>query len=270
MESLNLTPAESLIIISPRAQGRDMIKITLVDLLLKRVLNIDVEENESKYLKRHYKSIIISEGELFEFNLKPHEEILRKLILEYSELELKEFARILLGKIDFKEYKNKHVRDILVDKGYFKKRREMLLSLIPHTTYELTDKGFEVKSKITALLDEAKNLDKWMKEDLGRARAYLSIIGSHILLTDYDIEDIKKFNRILSGIKPESNVKDYYDYYLYTLPLGYLDDQGNIENFDLFDISVMGDFNSFDDFNSDFDVGYNDIGEVGSGDAAGD
>lgn len=266
MESLRLTPAESLIIISPRAQGKDIIKITLVDLLLKRVLNINVEENESKYLKRH-KKIILSEGKLTAHALKPHEEILRKLILEYSELELKEFARILLGKIDFKGYKNKYVMDILVDEGYFKKRRKMLLSLIPHATYELTDNGFEVKSKIIALLDEAKNLDKWMKEDLGKARAYLSIIGSHILLTDYDIGDIKKFNRILSGIKPESNVNDYYSYYLYTLPRGYLDDHGNIENFDLFDISVLDNFESFDEFFSDLDVGSDDtssrIGDSG-------
>lgn len=271
MKSLNLTPAESLIIISPRAQGREIIKITLIDLLLKRVLKINVEENGSKYLKRHYKSIIISEGELIEFNLKPHEEVLRDLILEYSQLELKEFARILDKKINSKDYKNKYVRDILVDKGYFKKQRKMLLSLIPHITYTLTDEGLEVKSKIIALLDESKYLEKWIKNDLGRAKAYLSVVGSHILLTkDHDIEDIKKFNNILSKIKPASNTCDYYNYYLYVLPLGYLDDHCNIENFDLFDISVLDDFDSFDDFNSDFDMGYGDVRDAGNGGDTGD
>ena len=271
MESLNLTPAESLMIISPRTQGREMIKVTLIDILLKRVLNVDIEEHESKYLKRHYKATILSEGELFGSNLKPHEEILRDLILEYSQLELKEFARILHKKLNFEEYKHKYIRDILVDKGYFKKQRNMLLSLIPHTTYVLTDEGLEVKSKIIALLDEAKYLEKWITDDLGRAKAYLSVAGSHLLLTKaYDIEDMKKFNSILSKIKPSSNTSDYYSYYLYTIPLDCLDDYGNIENFDLFDISILDNFDSFDDFYSDFDAGSGDVGDAGDGGAAGD
>lgn len=264
MKSLNLTPAESLIIISPRTQRREMIKITLIDLLLKRVLKINVVEHESKFLKRHYKSIIISEGELFESNLKPHEEILRDLILEYSQLELNEFARILNKKINSNDFRDKYVRDILVDKGYFKKKRKMLLSLIPHATYALTDKGVEVKSKIIALLDEAKYLEKWIKEDLGRAKAYLSVTGTHILLSNvYDIEDIKKFSKILSQIKPESKASDYYSYYLYAFPLEYLDDYDNIENFDLFDISVLDNFDSLNDFYIDFDAGSDDANNEG-------
>lgn len=254
MESLDLTPAESLMIISPRAQGREMIKLTLIDLLLKR--GIAVEEHQSEYInfKKKHGSIILSEGEAFDLNLKPHEDILRNLILEHSELELTEFMEILHKNVDSKLYKNEYIRDILVDKGYFKRQKKMLLSLIPHTSYMLTDEGLELKSKIMALLDEAENLDKWIKEDLGRAKAYLSVIGSHILLTNYDIDDIKKFNRILSRIKPESNISDYYNYFLYTIPLDYLNDFGNMENFDLFDISILDNFDSFDDFSINFDV----------------
>ena len=97
----------------------------------------------------------------------------------------------------------------------------MLLALVPYNTYVLTDKGLEIKSKITELLDEAELLEEWMKENLGRAKAYLSVLGSHILLIKtYDIEDIKKFNRMLSYIKPEAKTGDYYNYYMYAVPIG--------------------------------------------------
>ena len=61
MESLNLTPAESLIIISPKASGDKMIKFTLMDLLLKKSLKLDMGE-KFNFLKGSYSSITISEG----------------------------------------------------------------------------------------------------------------------------------------------------------------------------------------------------------------
>ena len=253
MEALNLTPAESLMIISPKASGDKMIKFTLMDLLLKKSLKIDIAE-KSNFLKRSHSDIIISEGESFEWPLKPHEEIIMELILEHRELKLNEFVETLYEKISSPiEYKNKYVRDPLVEKGYFKKRKKMLLSLAPYSIYTLTDKGLEAKSKIRGLLDEAEYLEKWMKEDLGKAKAYLSVLGSHILLTNvYDMEDIKKFNRMLSYIKPESHTSDYYNYYLYNVPIDYLDDYGNLKSFDFLDISLLDYFSSFDDFLTDF------------------
>ncbi len=254
MESLNLTPAESLMIISPKASGDKMIKFTLIDLLLKKNLKINIED-KSNFLKISPDNIIIEGGESLEVSLKSHEEVLMKLILEHGELKLKDFVDTLHEKIGSPmEYKNKYIRDSLVDKGYFRKQRKMLLALAPYTIYTLTDSGLEIKSKIMKLLDEAECLEKWMKEDLGRAKAYLSVMGSHILLiSSYDIEDIKKFNSILSFIKPESNTFEYYDYYLYNVPSYYLDDYDNLKSFDFLDISVIGYFEVFDDLFDDFD-----------------
>ena len=245
MESLNLTPAESLIIISPRAGGDKMIKFTLIDLLLKKILKLDINE-KSNFLKGSQSSIIISEGESCQWLLKPHEEILIELILEHHELRLDEFVDTLYEKIGSSiEYKNGYVRDPLIKEGYFKMQKKMLLSLAPYNMYSLTDNGLKVKFKIDKLLNEAENLKKWMREDLGRAKAYLSVLGSHILLTNIDIEDIKKFNRILSYINPEPNTCEYYNYYLYTVPFDYLDDYGNLKSFDFLDIALLDHFNSF-------------------------
>ncbi len=264
MESLNLTPAESLIIISPESSGNEMIRLTLMDLVLRRVLNIIIEEHESKFLKKHYNTAFIGEGDSFNIELKPHEEILTNLILEHYRLEMKKFAKIVHNEVNSAEYKNKCLRNTLVGKGYLKKQRKMLLSLMPYTSYILTDKGIKARDKIVELIDEAKYLHKWVKEDLGRAKAYLSVIGTHILLSNvYDLEDIKKFNKMLSQIEPESKVSDYYSYYLYAVPLGYLDEFGDLNSFDFLDMSVLDNFDSFDDFYSDFDAGAGDMGYEG-------
>ena len=240
MKSLNLTPAESLMIISPNSSGDEMIKFTLMDLLLKRNLKLDMEEKCR---------LCICEGES-SISTKPHETILIELVLEHHELKLKEFAEILYEKVGSSaEYKNKYIRDPLVEKGYFKRQRKMLLALAPYFVYVLTDDGLELKSKIMELLDEAENLQKWIKNDLGHAKAYLSVLGSHILLTNnYDIDNIKKFNRMLSYLKPESNTQEYYGYYLYSVPNGYLDDYGNLKSFNFLDMSLLDNFSSFNEF----------------------
>ncbi|MBI5679579.1 MAG: hypothetical protein HZC47_01585 [Methanobacterium sp.] len=271
MESLNLTLAESLMIISPKSNGNEMIKITLMDLLLKKALKIDILEQESRFLKRRYDAIVISNGESsHDLAFKPHEQLLMDLIFKYGELDLKEFAKKLYGTIRASDYMDMYIRVPLVNEGYFERQRKMILALIPYNTYVLTDKGDELKSKIMNLLDEAEYLEKWMREDLPHAKAYLSVIGSHILLLkNYDIGDIKRFNKKLSYIKPESNTNDYYSYYLYTVPFTYLDDFDNLQSFDFLDISLLDNFDSFDDFFSDFDAGSGDSGGDGGGDGGG-
>lgn len=259
MKSLNLTPAESLMIISPKSNGDEMMKLTLIDLLLKRDLKLDIEENKSKFLEKS-RITIISEAEPSKIFLKPHENVLVELIWEHQELKLNKFAKIFYEKVGSSiEYKNKYIMDPLVEKGYFKRQRKMLLALAPYIMYVLTDDGLEVKSKIVELLDEAEHLEKWMKEDLGHAKAYLSVLGSHILLTsNYNVDDIQKFNKMLSYLKPESHTREYYGYYLYNVPSGYLDDYGNLKSFDFLDISLFDNFDSFNDFFDGLDIEYGD------------
>lgn len=254
MESLNLTPAESLMIISPDSSGDEMIKLTLMDLILRKALNVVMEDNSSRFLKKKHKTVVISRKKSLKLVFRPHEEILMEIIGN-NELELKELAKMLFKRVKSSDYKNIYIRGPLIDKGYFRRQKKMILALIPYDAYILTKRGLELKSMIIKLLDEAEFLKKWMMEDLGHAKAYLSVIGSHILLTKiYDIEDIKKFNRILSYIKPDAKTSDYYGYYLYTVPSDYIDDNGNLQNFDFLDISILDNFDSFEDFFKDFDL----------------
>lgn len=249
MESLNLTPAESLMIISPNSNGNDMIKYTLMDLIIKKALNISYREDS---LKKHYNAVI-SKNDAFKLKLKPHEEILMK-ILDNHELELNVFAEALFKRVRPSNYKNEYIMPLLMDKGYFKRQRRMLLALVPYNAYILTDKGLKIKSKLIGLLNEVKYLEKWIREDLGHAKAYLSVMGSHILLTKtHNMDDIKKFNRMLSYIKPDAKSSDYYSYYVYTVPNDYLNN-GDIDCVDFMDLTLIDNFDSFDNFFSDFDV----------------
>ncbi len=251
MESLNLTPAESLMIISPECNGNELIKLTLIDLLLRKALKVNLENN-SEFLNKE-KSIIMSKNESINLIFKPHEELLMKIVGN-NELELNEFAKILFKQISPLEYKNMNIREPLIAKGYFRRQRKMLLALVPYNAYVLTDEGNQVKSAILKLLNEAGLLKRWIMEDLGHAKAYLSVLGSHILLLNiYDIEDIKKFNKMLSFIKPESKTSDYYNYYLYTVPTEYMDDDDNLKSFDFLDISLLDNFDSFDEFSFEID-----------------
>lgn len=258
MESLDLTPAESLMIISPDSTGIEMIKITLADLLLKKALKLNIGHYNSRFLKKNCKSLFIIKNESNELILKPHEHILIE-VLDHGKLELNEFAKKLLKRVSSSEYKN-NVRMPLIDRNYFKKQRKMLLALVPYNTYILTEEGIKIKSMIMELLDEAEYLEKWIKEDLGHAKAYLSVVGSHILLSDtHNMKDIQKFNKMLSYVKPEAKTSDYYSYYLYTVPVGFLDHQGNLQSFEFIDISLFDNFESLDDFFAEVEDVFNDM-----------
>ncbi|MGZ7118689.1 MAG: hypothetical protein ACXVH2_03195 [Methanobacterium sp.] len=248
MESLNLTPAESLIIISPNSNGIEMIKLTLMDLIIKKALKMNVVEDQ---LKEQHETVV-SKNDSFKLKLKPHEEILMEII-KSNELKLKEYINTIFRLVKPSIYKNEYVLPPLVDKGYFKMQRKMLLALVPYNTYVLTEEGKELRASLIELFDESKYLEKWMREDLGRAKAYLSVVGSHILLLKtHNMEDIKKFCRMLSYIKPEARTRDYYSYYVYALPDKYID-HDDLLYFDFMDINLV-DFEIFDIIFNDFNT----------------
>lgn len=249
MKSLSLTPAESLMILSPNSSGSKMIKLTLIDLIFKKAIDINIKDK-----LQPYNCAVINKNNSYTQELKPHEEILIE-ILGNDYLELFEFADLFFNQINTLNYKNLYVRQTLVDKGYFKKQRKMLMGLAPYYTYILTDKGLEIKYLINKLLMEAECLKIWLREDLGHAKAYLSVVGSHIFLSEmYDIDDIKKFNDILSYVNPDTKTSDYYDYYLYPVPLEYLNDSKNIYGFNFMDTSFFNYYNSFNELFNDTDI----------------
>ena len=81
--SLNLTPAESLMILDHKTHKRipkDLFKATLIDLIFKNVFKLNVREVEKKGIfgKKMVKKTYLEEGKNFNMPLKPHEEIFRE------------------------------------------------------------------------------------------------------------------------------------------------------------------------------------------------
>ena len=203
-ESLNLTPAESLMMLDPkRSRGKEMLKFTLIDLLLKKVLKIEIDYETVRHLfifKRSVKKTYISKGENYsKVKLKPHEHIFTRDELLSHTLELNEFARELYKSISkkFSSYKKVFVRNSLLADGYFEKENRKLLFLFPYTKYVLSEKGFGAQTKIKNLLEEGeKELERWVKHEPARAKAYLSVCGANILLLEhynYDLKIIKEW-----------------------------------------------------------------------------
>lgn len=228
-ELLNLTPAESLMIIDPkRSKGKEMMKLTFIDLLLKRVLKADVIYEDVIYKGVIYstttdtklKWIYIIEGENYsKAKLKPHEHIFTRAELFSPKLLLRWFAKELyrsIAKFSIVErfflYKKNFVRNSLIADGYFHTEAKKFLFLFPYTKYVLSEKGLSAQTKITNLLEEgAKEFERWVKHEPARAKAYLSVCGSNILLLEhynYDLKIIQEWIKALSKIESQENSSD--------------------------------------------------------------
>ncbi len=278
-ESLNLTPAESLMILDPkRSKGKEMLKLTLIDLLLKKVLKADVNyetvDRAFKRSKRSVKKINISEGENYsKANLKPHERMFAWDKLPSRNLELSKFAKEVYRNINknFSFYKKHFVRYSLIVDGYFQKEIREFLFLFPYTKYALSEKGFSAQTKIKNLLEEGeKELEGWVKYEPARAKAYLSVCGTNILLLEhyhYDLQVIKEWIKELSNIESQENYSNYYPYSWHgwheLTSTNTLDDT---INFDVSYFDSLDDFDSFDDFDTGFDgAGFDGGGFDGGG-----
>lgn len=257
-ESLGLTPAESLMILDPeKDRGKEMMKFTLIDLLLRKALEVEVrQEKKGKVLKRDVKQTYIKRGEAYcKLALKPHEEAFCRPLESRESLDLKDLAKEVHETVKgFKGYRDNLVREPLAEQGYFGKEKRKRL-LIPYSKYTLTQKGQEVQQKMTHLIKEGEdNLEEWMSKDMAKAKAYLFACGANIfLLSNCDLETIRTWMKQLAGL--ESGSLDYapYPFSWYGYESIHLED--GVENFHIsaMDFDTLSGFDSLDDFDSGFD-----------------
>ncbi len=245
MESLNLTPAESLMIRDPEGCNvKEMMKFTLIDLLLKKVFKAEVRQESTGYiLESTVNNTHISEGEYFsKIKLKPHEDVFTRIkLFSQGSLKLSIFAKELYRSVhfSFSKYKKNFVREPLFADGYFQKETKKFLFIFPYSKYILSEKGRITQTKIKKLLEEGENLEKWVKNEPAHAKAYLSICGANILLLKkYDLKVIKEWTTALSKIESQENFSDYYEY-----------------SWDALSLNVLADIIEIDNFDSDFDSG---------------
>lgn len=219
-ESLKLTPAESLIILDPqKGSGKEMMKLTLLDLLIKQVLVSETQAETSRILKREVKKYFLRKGPNREkIPLKLHEKVLSAPLDSRDSMEIADLAKEAFEKVKgFNGFRNNYVREPLTELGIFDKVKKKRL-LIPYTGYELSPKGLETRDRMQGLITEGEShFMDWMEKDKNRAMQFLTICGSNIfLLQKWDLETMKAWLKELSTMERAGGPFDYpylwYDY----------------------------------------------------------
>ncbi|MDD1763627.1 MAG: zinc-ribbon domain-containing protein [Methanobacteriaceae archaeon] len=255
MESLELTPAESLIIMDLDADGKEMFKLTMLDLLARRVIKMQTfQEDKGFSVKKPALFHEVQRGEEFETRLQPFEEIFRKPLYSYDEIEVFQYIKKVLKNISpilansFSEYKEFYLMDPLIKEGYIEKVEKH--GIKSHDHYQLTEYGQNVRKRINDLLDEADYIGEWVDTDPERAKAFLSAIGSHVFILNYDLDTLRFLKNTLGGVK--SRTSDFYTYYLF--PLYFVEGIKSEKIGDLFGMDALKSFEYFETFDAFDDI----------------
>ena len=263
--SLNLTPAESLIILDHKKHQRspkELYKSTLIDLIFKNVYKLNIQEVEKKGIfgKKMVKKIYLEEGKNFNLPLKPHEEVFRKYLPQKTDSKRLQKLQQRVYRTYGNNYAKKKLLEPLAAEGFFTVEKKFL-----GNKYSLTVKGIKAQQMILELKNEGINLDNWLETDPERAKAYLLIGGSNIFLTDDDSfnwfkNNFQKIRRLYTSRSDKINAFLFFTFAWYGAfqmhPKHHIkgierDDFDDIPDFDSFDSYS---FDGFDDIFSDFDA----------------
>lgn len=256
MESLELTPAESLLILDLDADGKEMFKLTMLDLLARRVIRMQTfQEDKGLSVKKTGLFHEVQRGKEFETRLQPYEEIFRKPLYSYQEIEVFQYIQMVLKNISpiltnpFLEYKDIYLINPLIKEGYIERVEKNGFHSRDH--YRLTELGVGIRKKIKDVLEDADHLGEWVNTDPERAKAFLSAVGSHIFILNYDLDTLRFLENNLAGI--ESTTSKFYPYYLF--PIDFLKNfksEANIN--DIFGMEALRSFEFFETFDPFDDI----------------
>lgn len=264
--SLNLTPAESLIILDHnkhQKSSKELFKSTLIDLIFKNVYTLNVQEVEKKGIfgKKIVKKIYLEEGKNFNMPLKPHEEVFRKYLPHKSNSKRLRKLQQRVYRAYGNNYAKKKLLEPLTLEGFFTAEKKFL-----GNKYSLSDKGIKAQQMILELKDEGKNLDNWLETDPERAKAYLLIGGSNIFLTDDESfnwfkDNSRKIRKLYASKSDKINAFLFFSFAWYAafkmhpkhLKGIEFDDFDDNLDFDSYSFDNSG-FDGFDDIFSDFDA----------------
>jgi len=204
----NLTVTESMFILDPdKYQGRLMMKYSILELLFKKALQIEIrEEKKVKFLRKTAETveqnyIFANQSYLQENKLKKHQSLFfltgqfmtNGLQLRDYMLKLKE------------EVSGPHVTDLvredLITQRLVHKEKRKFLFIIPYERYALNEKGLKAQEKLQKLLEEGrKNIATWVETDPVKAKAFILICGSKMLLLDIELKQLQEWMQILDGL----------------------------------------------------------------------
>lgn len=274
--NMELTPAESMILLDPRTNSIELVKVTFLDLLSRKVIEIRPRSVMKGFINKKEKiENFIVKGELFEDIHKPHEEVFQKAFKNKDELLLKKYSHNLvkgLGKHgyssrdprgDFPKYKTSKLRNPLVEEGYLVQIKKG--GFLKRSQYGHTEYGYEVKEKLENMLKEAGKLNEYISTNPQKAKSLINALGTHIfLLKQYNSHEIIEFNRELSNVQFED-----YNLGLATERVS-LDDGISLDGLINMDSSIFDAMDTFidsiDDISDSIDDASSDISDSGGAD----
>lgn len=176
-DELGLTPGEAIYLLDPEnSDGREMLRYTLLDMIMKGVLELDEHHG-------------VGRGEKFsDSELKPHEVVFAKYFSRYRDMiDLNRLTQTVVLELDsrFDLYKNNFVRRVLVEKGYIQKEPQRVGGVFPVQRYVLSDKGIRASHRLKRLLKKVGvQMDGTAKTNPQQTNAFVAKGGPAILLME--------------------------------------------------------------------------------------
>lgn len=156
----DLTPAECLVLMNPKScKGKELIKVTLLDLLARKLLVSEEREEKTRLLGRTVKRIYLGTGSQ-EGSPKPHERVLLDCVPIRDWIRLDELVKRIASKIkSTKAYKKDGLLYPMATAGLLE-RQEGLIS----SNFEPSDIGAGLEDELSGILNEgeAQMLD-WLE-----------------------------------------------------------------------------------------------------------
>ena len=223
-----LSPAESMYLLNKRSSILEMINVTFLDMINRKVLETTSREVlKGVLIKKEKNETFIFGSDAFYDILKPHEEVFQKAMQNKPELTLEKYTKVLYKKLgiftykqglgirgrDFPSYRNKKIRDPMVDIGYLERYKTKSMGLISRNNYELSDYGLDLKNKIEAVISEVEGLDKNVKNDPKRNNKFSNPLGTRIFLLNPEDEIIlNKFSKEIDKLMMQTINKNKSNY----------------------------------------------------------
>ncbi len=206
-----LKPAGVKLILDPKIHLTELLKLTLFDLILKKVLVI------KKVLKKPHprepyltEYTIVETAENFEkYNPNQYEKYFTKRINKESCFQLKVFIRAIFKEIETEsKYKNEIIRDLKIQDLF---KRDFIS--VSFSIFNTNQKGNKLKIEISEYLEEVdRNIENLIEHEPEKAlKSVMMTKGNIIPLINLKFELIEKLKLVSIVGATKDNV--YFDYY---------------------------------------------------------
>ena len=250
MSEATLSPAEAVVLLQPNvANGLKAIKVTLLQMLSKGILRIEVSEKPGLIGVRHVPHLrIVREPADAPYDARAALDIVRAAQADDGELKaVVKRASKAWGAAALR-FVTEWVRPALIARGLLLEKPLLFIR-----TYHPTPAGETERIRLQADLAKAREIPSLLKSDPARAAAVAAAVGIAILLDD---KLTKQFKPLADAMRVQFPPSD--------TPIG--DGSFDFGSFDLgsFDIGSLG---TLDAGMASFDAGFSDGG--GGGDSGG-